>query len=327
VEGTPLVNISSPSPSAASTTLPPSPPPLALALLSAGKYLGKIDQALLGFDHPGAHRQYMWDVRNLSHLRAWVEYLPEEGGKRKLVLSVIEAFEKEVLPVAEGEGGREGGVGEEQQNDTRMENAEKGEEGGKEEGTKTQNKRKCFRQGVVMGDWNDANIIVDPLHPSLVLGAIDFGDSLWTWKINDVAIAMAYAAVSAFGKTHPVHAAALLLRGFVSTASSLPPSEARHLLILACARLSISVTLGSFSFAQNPENEYLLIHAQPAWSALRTLWGGERRRVEEVLGRAREGGRKGGVDVEGFWEELAGKRFGLVGEEEWVDRCRREDER
>ena len=323
VEGTPLVNISlPPSPVPAASTLPPSPPSLALALFSAGQYLGKLDQALLGFDHPGAHRQHMWDVRNLSSLRAWVKYVPEEGGKRQLVLSVIEAFEKEVLPVAEEEeeGGREEGVGEEEEEQHNGTEHEKEE---KEEGTTTNTKsnsekrKKGFRQGVVMGDWNDANIIVDPLHPSLVLGAIDFGDSLWTWKINDVAIAMAYAAVSSFGKTHPIHAAALLLHGFVSTASSLPPLEARHLLTLACGRLAISVTLGAFSFAQDPENEYLLIHAQPAWSALRTLWGGERGRVVEVLRRAGEGGREGGEGVEGFWKEVAGEGFGLVGEEEW----------
>ena len=244
----------------------------------------------------------MWDVRNLSQLRAWVKYVPEEGGKRRLVLSVIEAFEKEVMPVAE-----------------------KGEEGeGQQDGSRTTNEEKAgFRQGVVMGDWNDANIIVDPLHPFVVLGAIDFGDSLWSWRVNDLAIAMAYAAVSSFGKTHPVHAAALLLHGFVTTACFLPPWEARHLLTLACGRLAISVTLGAYSLAQNPENEYLLIHAQPAWSALRTLWGGERERVVEVLRGAGEGGREGGEGKEElFWKKVAGQRFGLVGEEEWVERCR-----
>ncbi|KAM3573997.1 hypothetical protein VYU27_004048 [Nannochloropsis oceanica] len=303
VEGTSLVNISPPAFSSSSApNLPPSPPPLALALLSAGRYLGKIDQALLNFNHPGAHRQHMWDVRSLSQLRAWVPYVPEEGEKRRLVLSVIEAFEKEVVPVAE-----------------------KGEQetAQEEENRRTEEEKTAgFRQGVVMGDWNDANIIVDPLRPSLVLGAIDFGDSLWSWRINDVAIAMAYAAVSSFGKTHPVHAAALLLHGFVATASSIPPWEAGHLLTLACGRLAISVTLGAYSFAQNPENEYLLIHAQPAWSALRTLWGRQRERVVEVFRRAAEGGREGGEGDEEFWKEIAGKRFGLVGEEDWVGLCR-----
>lgn len=36
-----------------------------------------------------------------------------------------------------------------------------------------------FRRGVLMGDWNDANILVDPQEPERVVGAIDFGDSTY----------------------------------------------------------------------------------------------------------------------------------------------------
>jgi hypothetical protein len=32
-----------------------------------------------------------------------------------------------------------------------------------------------------MGDWNDANILVDPNEPERVVGAIDFGDSTHRW--------------------------------------------------------------------------------------------------------------------------------------------------
>ena len=37
----------------------------------------------------------------------------------------------------------------------------------------------AFRRGVLMGDWNDANILVDPSDPERVVGAIDFGDSTY----------------------------------------------------------------------------------------------------------------------------------------------------
>jgi Ser/Thr protein kinase RdoA (MazF antagonist) len=33
-----------------------------------------------------------------------------------------------------------------------------------------------FRGGVLMSDWNDANIIVDPVDVEVVKGVIDFGD-------------------------------------------------------------------------------------------------------------------------------------------------------
>ncbi|EKU23442.1 aminotransferase class-iii, partial [Nannochloropsis gaditana CCMP526] len=205
VEGTPLVDVpfpplpppSSPPPA----SLPPSLPPQAAALLAAGRYLSRIEQALTGFDHPGSHRRHMWDVRHFASLRPWTRYLPEEGGKRALVVSVLEAFVREVVPVAEG-----GGEG------LRMDSSQAGEE----------RAVAGFREGVIMGDWNDANIIVAPRAPSQVRGLIDLGDALWSWQVNEVAIAMAYAAVSALGKAYPVQAAALLLRGWAAGSSTLP---------------------------------------------------------------------------------------------------------
>ena len=37
--------------------------------------------------------------------------------------------------------------------------------------------------------------------------------------------------------------------------------------------LRSSVTLGAYSYQQNPGNEYLLIHAVPAWNCLELIWG------------------------------------------------------
>lgn len=67
-------------------------------------------------------------------------------------------------------------------------------------------------------------------------------------------------------------AAACLLKGYIAHYPLLPEIETPHLLTLACARLATSVTLGAYSYAQDPTNKYLLIHAEPAWAALRTLW-------------------------------------------------------
>lgn len=33
------------------------------ALVAAGAYLGRMDLALDGFDHPGAHREHLWDIQ------------------------------------------------------------------------------------------------------------------------------------------------------------------------------------------------------------------------------------------------------------------------
>jgi len=107
--------------------------------------------------------------------------------------------------------------------------------------------------------------------------------------VGDVAIGMAYAAVSAYGKKHPLTAAACLLHGF-SHHYPLLPSETQFLLPLTAGRLAISVTLGAYSYHKDPENTYLLIHSEPAWTALHTLWLTPRKQVEELFATAMSSG-------------------------------------
>ena len=64
-----------------------------------------------------------------------------------------------------------------------------------------------------------------------------------------------------------------MLRGF-SSEYKLSPLEKSLLRILIAARLACSFTLGSYSYSLNPENEYLLLHAEPAKNALKLIWGG-----------------------------------------------------
>ena len=64
---------------------------------------------------------------------------------------------------------------------------------------------------------------------------------------------------------------ALLLRGY-NAAYPLTDFEKSHLRLLVCCRLSCSGTLGAYSIAKNPGNEYLLVHSQPCRDALDLLW-------------------------------------------------------
>lgn len=41
--------------------------------------------------------------------------------------------------------------------------------------------------------------------------------------------------------------------------------------LLICARLVCSVVMSSYSYAMNPDNEYLLLTQQPGWKVLRTV--------------------------------------------------------
>ena len=83
---------------------------------------------------------------------------------------------------------------------------------------------------------------------------------------------MAYAMLSTYGKANRgMSAAAALLRGFQSV-KPLLPVERKHLVLLLTCRLACSATLGAYSYQLNPENKYLLLHAEPAWKAVEMIW-------------------------------------------------------
>lgn len=83
-----------------------------------------------------ARRYHQWDGKNTVDLRKFTDYIADER-RRHLVLSVIDAFQRELL----------------------------------DSGAASH-----FRVGVIHGDFNDANILVDD--SMKVCGVIDFGDSI-----------------------------------------------------------------------------------------------------------------------------------------------------
>lgn len=98
-------------------------------------------------------------------------------------------------------------------------------------------------------------------------------------------MAMAYAMLSAYGKSgRSLSAAAAFLRGFHSV-YPLTNDEREHLVLLVACRLACSVTLGAYSYQQNPENQYLLLHAEPAWKTLEFIWGSGSETIREAMNR------------------------------------------
>jgi len=86
--------------------------------------------------------------------------------------------------------------------------------------------------------------------------------------------------LTSYGRANrALSAAAAMLRGYNSV-YPLTNIERKHLVLLIACRLSCSVTLGAYSYAQNPENKYLLLHSEPAWKCLELIWSyDESRRV------------------------------------------------
>lgn len=122
-----------------------------------------------------------------------------------------------------------------------------------------------LRQGVNYNDANDYNILVslDAGHPT-VPGVIDFGDAVYTYTVNELAIAIAYVVMD---KPDPLDAACHLVRGY-HRAFPLTEAEVRALFPLVAARLLISVVCSEQNRAAHPENTYLQISDRPAWQLL-----------------------------------------------------------
>ena len=128
--------------------------------------------------------------------------------------------------------------------------------------------RKC----VIHNDANDNNIIVseDILHPK-VKTLIDYGDSVYSQIINDLAVASAYAIM---GHNDPLEAALPLIKGYHSK-FPLSEEELPHLYTAIAMRLVISVTKSAINKIKEPQNEYLQISEIPAWELLKK-WKGIR---------------------------------------------------
>ena len=122
-----------------------------------------------------------------------------------------------------------------------------------------------LRKGVVHNDANDNNIIVtDDLREPEVKSIIDYGDSIYTQIINDLAIIIAYAVMN---KPDPLSAALPIVEGYHSQFPLLE-KELEFLYYLVAMRLVISVTKSAINKEKEPDNEYLLISEKPAWELL-----------------------------------------------------------
>ncbi len=126
-----------------------------------------------------------------------------------------------------------------------------------------------FRQSVIHSDANDYNILVDASQQT-VTGIIDFGDMVHSHTVNDVAIAMAYVALSS--PEDPLAAAAALLSGYHQTHPLTEP-EISALFSLMCMRLCVSACMAAKQIADRPDDAYLGISQGPIAATLPILAG------------------------------------------------------
>ena len=121
----------------------------------------------------------------------------------------------------------------------------------------------CYdlRKSVIHNDANDWNVLTQK---GKVSGMIDFGDMAYSWLINEMAIAITYAA---FDKPDPLKIAASILKGY-HTELPLEEKELQILYYLVATRLCVSVCNSAYSKTQILDNEYITISEKPAFELL-----------------------------------------------------------
>ena len=186
-----------------------------------GRQTGAISAALVGFDHPAVHREFYWDVASARAIVA--AHRGEAAIGDTHVAAAVDrltaAFDAQLAPIV----GR-------------------------------------LRRAVVHGDINDHNVLVEPRGGSSldgwrVSGIVDFGDMVHSYRVADLAIAIAYAMLDA---GDPLSVAAALVRGFAERVQ-LDDAELSAVFGLAAMRLCASVCIAADQMRREPENEYLAV--------------------------------------------------------------------
>ncbi len=127
---------------------------------------------------------------------------------------------------------------------------------------------KQLPKSITYGDANDYNILVDELlDQPRVRSFIDYGDAVYTYTANELAIACAYAAMDL---EDPLKAV-LQISGAYHARHPLTDEELSSLFPLIGARLLISVICSAINKVEHPDNEYLHISEKPAWDLLYRL--------------------------------------------------------
>lgn len=224
-------------------------------LEKAGKYLAQVDKIMHNFQHQGVYRTYIWDLQQTEMIIKFTSAVTDPK-RRELIEKVVKEFQDTVKPLAPVSKQNQF-KDKEQINCNKVNTSE----------IRTIDSGK-LRMGVIQGDFNDANIIISDSRD--IAGIIDFGDISYTYLINNLAIGMAYTMVSKFGLEKPWDATCSFYKGYIKQ-FPIFKCEKNVLWTLVACRLAISHTMGMYSFSKDPNNKYLLIHAEPAYTALETL--------------------------------------------------------
>jgi 4-aminobutyrate aminotransferase-like enzyme/Ser/Thr protein kinase RdoA (MazF antagonist) len=196
-----------------------------------GRQLGAIDAALSDFDHPAVHRDFYWDVANARATVSSHRSMLVGAELGAATDTLADRFDRHTAPLLD-----------------------------------------VLPRGVVHGDPNDYNILVGgeadvESRGQSITGVVDFGDMVYSYRVADLAIAMAYVMLDA---PDPLAVAARLVRGF-SEEVRLDENELAAVFGLATMRLCGSACIAASQLGEKPDHDYLGVSQAAIARTLPTL--------------------------------------------------------
>ncbi|HEX3865806.1 MAG TPA: phosphotransferase, partial [Gemmatimonadaceae bacterium] len=184
-----------------------------------GRHVGALDSALADFDHPAIHRDFYWDLANSRSIIERHRPLIVDRKLGGVVDRIVSRLDRALVPCL----------------------------------------ARLPRQAI-HGDLNDYNVLIDDSREDVeargqrVTGIVDFGDMVHSYRIGDLAIAIAYAALGA--PNDSVSVMASMVRGY---RERLAPTddEMSALFGLVLLRLCASVCIAADQLRRRPDNTYL----------------------------------------------------------------------
>jgi len=182
-----------------------------------GRQLGAIDAAFADFDHPAVHRDFYWDIANARATVSTHRSMLIDAELGAAIDTFADRFDRHTVPLLD-----------------------------------------ALPRAVVHGDANDFNILVGgdadvESRGQTITGIVDLGDMVYSYRVADLAIAMAYVMLDA---PDPLAVAARLVRGF-SEEVRLDENELAAVFGLATMRLCGSACIAASQLGEKPDHAYL----------------------------------------------------------------------
>jgi 4-aminobutyrate aminotransferase-like enzyme/Ser/Thr protein kinase RdoA (MazF antagonist) len=196
-----------------------------------GRQVGVLDSALASFDHPAIHRAFYWDLANGRAVIDEHRQLVADADVCAALDHFVAEFDRVTAPL----------LG-------------------------------ALPRSAIHSDLNDYNVLVGggddvETRGQRITGIVDFGDMVHSYRVADLAIAIAYAIL---GSDDPLSVAACVVRGYHEHVT-LADSELASLFGLVGLRLCMSVCIAADQLRQRPDNLYLGVSQSAIQRALPML--------------------------------------------------------